>query len=109
MMGRPPPRPRRAAGVGGGNGLSGTGIPGKSGLGGVADEATKAASEHGTDMGLDRLQLWLIPRSFVKEGVIFQDCSTPSSPRASSLSACSCAPHEHAPYPYVYTCRCARR
>ena len=62
-----------AAGVGGGSGLSGTGIGGKSGLGGVADEATKAASGHGTDMGLDRLQLWLIPRSFVKEGVIFQD------------------------------------
>ena len=49
-----------AAGVPGVGGLSSTGIPGKNGLGGVADEATKAASRHGTDMGLDRLQLWLI-------------------------------------------------
>ena len=97
-------RDAAAAGAGGGSGLSGTGIPGKSGLGGVADEATKAASGHGTDMGLDRLQLWLIPRSFVKEGVIFQDLFNALLAEGLLALGLLRAPHEHAPYPYVYTC-----
>ena len=96
-------RDAAAAGAGG-SGLSGTGIPGKSGLGGVADEATKAASGHGTDMGLDRLQLWLIPRSFVKEGVIFQDLFNALLAEGLLALGLLRAPHEHAPYPYVYTC-----
>ena len=70
----------------------------------MADEATKAASGHGTDMGLDRLQLWLIPRSFVKEGVIFQDLFNALLAEGLLALGLLRAPHEHAPYPYVYTC-----